>query len=37
MISFKEEYRAFLKEYEIDYASPSASLWRPKDERYVWD
>lgn len=25
-ISFKDEYRAFLKEYEIEY-----------DERYVWD
>ena len=34
--SFKEEYLAFLKEFEVPYASPSASLWRPKDERYIF-
>ena len=35
--SFQDEFRVFLKKYKVKYASPSASLWRPMDERYVWD
>ena len=37
LLSRKVAQMKFLKKYKVKYASPSASLWRPMDERYVWD
>ena len=36
-VNYKDELRIFFKKYNIDFALPTASLRRPKDEKYVWD